>query len=206
MIYINIDKNLIKEKSKTALKDSKELLINKLNDDFGDFIYDIHYEDKQKEVIFDLENNEYEIEEGYKCAPKEGSLLGIHELENGLNFIGIVAGGDWEYPLFYIIYVNENKEFQMYIPKYGNTFCIDTMTAFGSEEERDINLLNLAKSKGYDLEGIEIEEDFFTKENTICSEDYMGLYMKAQNYNAEDEPDLCWKAIKEDLLKTFEVK
>jgi hypothetical protein len=60
--------------------------------------------------LFDFENMSLENE-------KE-TLIGLHTLYNGLTFLGITAGGDWEHPIFFIVYF-DGKDFKPYVPKYG---------------------------------------------------------------------------------------
>lgn len=84
-------------------------------------------------VIFDHENFEMEPEEDGWPAKV---FVGLYTLENGLTYLGACAGGDWEVPVYYIIYW-DGKSLRAYIPKEGNTYNQETKTAFGSEEERD---------------------------------------------------------------------
>ncbi|MBQ8806023.1 MAG: hypothetical protein IJZ68_06020 [Bacteroidaceae bacterium] len=60
------------------------------------------------------------------------SLLGFHTLPNGLTFFGYLAGGDWEYPVFMIIYY-DGKKLRGYTPSYGNVVNLDCKCAFGSD-------------------------------------------------------------------------
>lgn len=81
-------------------------------------------------IIFDFENATYSSEF------MSSDLQGYNTLDNGFTFLGCSAGGDWEYPIFFIIYW-DGKSLRGYIPEDGNTFNPITRTAFGSEEERD---------------------------------------------------------------------
>lgn len=87
-----------------------------------------------KKVNFDEENLEWEQGEGYSGT---GSITGFHTLPNGLTYMGVVAGGDWEYPLFYIVYWDGTK-LRGYIPTDGNHWNTDTHTAYGSEGESGV--------------------------------------------------------------------
>lgn len=60
--------------------------------------------------------------------------VGVHTLPNGLTFYGIVMGGDWEIPMFLIIYW-DGKQLRAYIPSYGNCINLDCKCAFGSEDD-----------------------------------------------------------------------
>lgn len=59
---------------------------------------------------------------------------GFQTLDNGFTFLGCSAGGDWEHPLFFIIYF-DGKKLRGYIPKEGNTWNTKYNTAYGSEQD-----------------------------------------------------------------------
>ena len=50
------------------------------------------------EIIFDFENchSRFDDEHYPEC--------GFHTLDNGFTYLGVVAGGDWEYPVFFCLY------------------------------------------------------------------------------------------------------
>lgn len=73
-------------------------------------------------VIFDWENFE----------PFE---LGFWTTESGIPVVGCMAGGDWECPVHFVLYPENDKTIRAYIPKDGNTWNFKTKTAYGSEEE-----------------------------------------------------------------------
>jgi len=68
-------------------------------------------------------------------------IMGFKTLDNGLTFLGLQAGGDWEHPIFFIVY-SDGSQLRAYIPEKGNVFNTDTKQAFGNDEEADAkNLL-----------------------------------------------------------------
>jgi hypothetical protein len=83
-----------------------------------------------EKVIFDDENTTCD-QDGFMGDAK---LCGFHTLDNGLTFLGVLEGGDWEYPVFFIIYY-DGKELRGYIPEDGNMYNKVFKTAFGSEGE-----------------------------------------------------------------------
>jgi len=83
---------------------------------------------KDLKVDFDLEN----VGENY--IPK--NIIGVHVLPNGLVYRGIMAGGDWEHPLFWIVYW-DGRRLRAYIPTDGNPYNTDTMQAYGNDPEAD---------------------------------------------------------------------
>ena len=82
-------------------------------------------------VQFDEENLEWEEGEGFSGTK---AITGFHILPNGLTYLGVTAGGDWEIPLFFIIYY-DGERLRGYIPKDGNHWNTKTNTAYGSESE-----------------------------------------------------------------------
>ena len=56
-------------------------------------------------------------------------------------FIKGSAGGDWECPLAFIIYLSNKGELRMYVPRKGNVFNRDTKEAFGNDGDADEKFL-----------------------------------------------------------------
>lgn len=81
--------------------------------------------DLQK-VTFDTENEDPCDETGHA----DGYLV----LDNGLAVLGMTAGGDWEWPLYYIIYF-DGKHLRGYVPKDGNPWNTTTKTAYGNGDD-----------------------------------------------------------------------
>lgn len=84
------------------------------------------YDDWSK-IDFDLEN--------FYADPRDSTEdwhLGFQQLNNGFTYVGVVAGGDWEFPVYAIIY-HDGTTFRGYIPTKGNTYNTVTKSAFGSE-------------------------------------------------------------------------
>lgn len=80
-------------------------------------------------VNFDLENFESSNDK-YDTWPH----CGFHTLPNGLSFQGFSAGGDWEHPVYFIIYWDGTK-LRGYIPTEGNTFNRKTKYSYGNAYE-----------------------------------------------------------------------
>lgn len=59
-------------------------------------------------------------------------MLGLQTINNDYTFFGFEIGGDWEYPLFAIIYYDGEK-IRAYIPNCGNVVNLDFNCALGSE-------------------------------------------------------------------------
>lgn len=81
-------------------------------------------------IIFDTENME--------CVGERGKeFLGYHKLPNGMSYLGVYAGGDWESPVYFIIYWDGNK-LRGYIPEEGNMYNTTTKQAYGNDDEADL--------------------------------------------------------------------
>jgi hypothetical protein len=85
-------------------------------------------------VEFDLEN----VSMGTGGDSDYGfpGLIGFNTLESGLTFLGCGAGGDWETPLFFLIYW-DGRQLRGYVPKDGNPWNTDKMSAYGNNCDRD---------------------------------------------------------------------
>ncbi len=96
--------------------------------------------DDLKKVRFDFENT------GFEPVPEfNDGFCGLRKIwcKNGyLSCIGMWAGGDWEYPVYFIIYLDQDrKTLRAYIPEEGNTYNKDTKEAIGNNDEADIKFL-----------------------------------------------------------------
>lgn len=60
---------------------------------------------------------------------------------NGCNYLGVLAGGDWEYPVWFFIYSDE-KSLRGYVPIRGNAVNTINKSAFGNGEDQDKQYLN----------------------------------------------------------------
>lgn len=165
--YINDDAPVtpnIRQAARITKDQLKQIMISKYNNapsvkqfnspydennypDIGQAITDLvavlSYEDPKliqdrSNIDFDLENLDASSPAVYGYAGDQGTdLCGLRTLPSGLTFCGAITGGDWEQPLFYIIYY-DGTDLRAYIPIKGNVVNCDTLSAFGSE----VNLCN----------------------------------------------------------------
>lgn len=70
-------------------------------------------------IDFDFEN--YEVEEN-----------GNEQLPDGTAIIWAFAGGDWECPVWFVMYLDPTNKIRAYIPTDGNTFCKQCKCAIGT--------------------------------------------------------------------------
>lgn len=61
------------------------------------------------------------------------AMLGIQSINDEYTFFGFEQGGDWEYPVFIMIYYDGEK-LRAYIPSCGNVVNLDFHCALGSEK------------------------------------------------------------------------
>lgn len=121
-----------------------------------------------EQVIKDLAKVQFDSE-NHECRPDEafcgaGEIAGFRTLPNGLTYLGCTAGGDWECPLFYIIYW-DGKKLRGYIPKDGNFWNTDLKAAYGNDEEEfdqeGADAANIKKRFGVEVEHhSEFDQDF----------------------------------------------
>lgn len=85
--------------------------------------------DDLEEVQVDFEN--FEFLEAYSHAPMD-KVMGFHTMQNGFSFLGCMAGGDWEAPVFFILYLDVDGDLRAYFPERGNTYWVPTSQAYGN--------------------------------------------------------------------------
>lgn len=88
-------------------------------------------------VKFDFENFDYKSGRGMAFE----DMLGPQTLGD-LSYIGMQSGGDWEYPVYFIVYMDKNgKTLRGFVPKDGNPWNYDTKQAFGNDDKADLKCL-----------------------------------------------------------------
>ena len=71
-----------------------------------------------------------------KWDPENVDYIGDLRDYNGMPYVIVSAGGDWEIPVIFMVYWDGNK-FRGYIPTKGNTFDRQRKEALGNNEEED---------------------------------------------------------------------
>lgn len=163
--------------SKDKLKELVELELNEFashescDDPMADLID--HLWADMKKVEFCTENITYE--EPWHHA--EGHLVGYQEIGD-VAFLGVLAGGDWEFPVFFIIYW-DGKRLRAYVPSDGNRYNRKAKSAFGNHEESDEREIKelLAATGEKDLEDV----------------------------TSDDVPEHDWALISKDIQKRFAI-
>lgn len=134
------------------LKNKIDKAMKRCDDDFPFFNDQI---EKDLKIRFDWENYTSPNDLDYKFVPAE-ELCGYHQLDNGLSFFGFAAGGDWEMPVFGIMYF-DGKSLRIYIPEQGNVYNTDTKQAYGNDEVADAkNIEKLYDIKCHSVDFLDI--------------------------------------------------
>ena len=228
LFYTNMNRDLLKKGDLKAVKISRE--------DFKDILYRasnniLNTEEKATESfnegnldywnIVGLDTVEKDLSEIYfssenKFTSKDitptidtstPNLLGINTLENGLTFLGCMAGGDWEYPLFFIIYF-DGKDLRGYVPCYGNPVNLDFKCAFGSENECD-NYYDVLETEDYKRFLIKYEQEYEGEDEeypdyTKCSSHYLRK-LGATKEDLKGIVTVNWNAVKEDIINRITI-
>jgi hypothetical protein len=92
-------------------------------------------------------------------------IMGPHNRmgSEGVSWIGCAAGGDWEEPVFFMLYMDQGQV-RAWIPKDGNCWNRTTKQAFGNDEDADPKDIKeqIKKSGKYpELLDKDFEEDGF---------------------------------------------
>ena len=138
--------------------------------------------------------------ENVMCFEREGGLMGFHTLPNGLTFYGFYMGGDWEHPIFMILY-HDGKNIRLYTPTCGNTINLDCKCALGSESEDMIPKLE-AKYKKL---GVWIPQDKHDNFENPLTSMYVAKYGISSDWTTSDDLDFEWNAIQRDIEARIEV-
>ena len=88
-------------------------------------------------IDFNLENFGCDREDNF-CQVE----LGFITLYNGFTFLGCNGGGDWEVPVYFIIY-HDGKKLRGYIPSKGNSYNKRTKQAREGEWDGECDELEL---------------------------------------------------------------
>lgn len=123
-----------------------------------------HIIDMTKEVQTDLAKCAFDTENIFIAdTDGVGDLLGFKTLDNGFTFLACLAGGDWEQPVYFIIYWSGTC-LRAYIPSKGNLWNRTTKQAYGNDSEKDYAD---ALKQGYIEKGDETDPEDFVIEDCV---------------------------------------
>ncbi len=94
-------------------------------------------------IIKDLSKVNFDWE-NCGCDLNASDPCGFWTTHSGVPTLGCYAGGDWEDPVYFVLYPESNTSIRAYMPKSGNTWGLATKAAWGSggspeEEEGEDN-------------------------------------------------------------------
>lgn len=131
-----------KAKSNVSIDDLKNKIHNFKNEnsdeDSGgiyDFIWDEHTQSELKKygIEFDCENFTGEGDQ----FDTPGFVAG-YDICNGIPVRWIAAGGDWEKPIGFCIFINDKDELDVFVPHAGNVYDKDKNAAYGNYECKSV--------------------------------------------------------------------
>lgn len=170
-IKIHMNRDLIESNVRTAVPLAEDAFLKVVADSIRDYYFDGNIShsksgniktkaDLNETYLKDMLNKKYRKykEEDYldnlnslMDEQLENDLTVEHDCENydwelvtikdGLPGIIAIRGGDWEDPIATFIYSDDGVHLRAYIPTYGNPFNLDTMQAFGNDEDADVAYL-----------------------------------------------------------------
>ena len=150
-----------------------------------------------KDIKFNVSN------ENVLCEANMGGMMGFHTLANGLTFYGFHMGGDWEHPVFMILY-HDGKKVRLYIPSCGNAVNLDCKCALGSEEDSEaVDWCKLEKD--YKRLGIWIPENDRDDLLHPLASMYVAKYGINQDWTVYDGLDYEWSLIQKDIESRIKV-
>lgn len=143
-------------------------------DDFKSLLIDFGKEHGDEDYLGDNEDDPTEIirwaliEEKFSDAIIDMSKISFDfenldvkkftTLSNGVPIAYMIAGGDWEHPIYFALYY-DGKKFRAYVPTKTNYYNHGTKTAYGNDDDLDFD----DSKKHY---GVKTEQEFLDFEFT----------------------------------------
>lgn len=87
-------------------------------------------------IIKDLSKVQFDWE-NCGCDLERDTPTGFWTTSSGVPMLGCYAGGDWEDPVYFVLYPESATSIRAYIPKSGNTWNLKNKTAWGSGDDGD---------------------------------------------------------------------
>ena len=128
---------MTKPKNDMTIEDLKNV-IGKYND-IHYALYENPADDDISSVNFDTENMEqFGTEYSYNHLPGLENLDGYEMLgkegESAFPVLWVAAGGDWELPLVFILFIGEDGKLHGYVPEDGNAYNHEKKAAYGNND------------------------------------------------------------------------
>jgi hypothetical protein len=127
----------MKAKKNLTIEDLKQAV--EKHCDIYSAVYETPADDDISMVNFDTENMEqFGIEDySYNHLPGLENLDGyeiLGEGESAFPVLWVAAGGDWELPLVFVLFIGEDEEIHAYVPDDGNAYNHEKKAAYGNNE------------------------------------------------------------------------
>lgn len=137
-------KTLVFEKAKSAFIEEEGLTMEEYAEEIEDkspdeiiyhicgfsfYITERVHKDIEK-IGLNLENFYIEPHHVPKRQDDVKAMVGFRLLPNGMPYLGVLAGGDWQSPAFFALYWD--GELRAYVPKDGNSWNVKTKEPDGS--------------------------------------------------------------------------
>jgi hypothetical protein len=90
--------------------------------------------ERENKILKDLSKVQFDWE-NCGCEPYKDDPCGFWMTSTGIPVLGCYAGGDWEDPVYFVLYPETPTTIRAYMPKDGNTWNLKNKTAWGSGEE-----------------------------------------------------------------------
>lgn len=130
-------------------------------------------------------------------------IHGYHSFSNGLTFYGVSCGGDWECPVFFIVYW-DGKRLRGYVPTVGNPWNTDTKEAYGNDEAKD---LKNAKKRWPEVfqDATEVEAGDFELDHELIQQDLLAHFTPTAQKQPARQRNPDWKRAKAIIEELQEI-
>lgn len=102
--------------------------------DWSDLLYNVRFEPGFQAVFRkDLSKVGFDLENIGTARWGTGPFVMV----NGVPMLFAWAGGDWEWPVHFVLYVDPQHQVRGYVPQDGNRYNRATKQAYGNDDEAD---------------------------------------------------------------------
>ena len=124
-------------------------------------------------------------------------------LKNGLPVIKCWAGGDWELPVYFIIYWS-GTEFRGYTPENGNIFNPITKTAYGSEDDCNLFYNNRKYNRDFIKQMFpDLKDEIDQLNDNDLRDKVEDLLCELMEKHEDQNPD--WDIMEEEIINKIKI-
>lgn len=162
-----------------------------------------------KSIQVDSENLTCDMNDTFGDDIVGTPMLGLQTINNEYTFFGFELGGDWEYPVFAILYY-DGELIRAYIPSCGNVVNLDFNCALGSEidlDRRDEIKFNKFTELYSNIFANNPKRGIFYTDILEDGEQLEACYQ--MKYDLDVNPENLgynWKLIQMDIQKMFKIR